>query len=221
MRMKSIAFFLLTVFAFAFLAACDFQRTIEVPYGAQMIEVDQDSTRFFSLVPFQEVTGAAINSTVWDIAFSHYAGYRRTVLTNSGVTAERLETGGRGGAWHTGNTDLDAATPNDGLSPEDLPYYTDVYRYIAGMGGDSWRVVNVMTYVGYETGTGIEGDPYGSWQYDRRQFYTFEMGGAGFAVTNEVYIIRHGCGLRYSAIQIVGYTSADPEIYILEFRNFY
>jgi hypothetical protein len=107
----------------------------------------------------------------WDLAFQD----SRIILTNSGDTEKRLNSGGIGGVWFTNQTGFDAVTsPAAGTlagTPEDpdpgfnyLPYHTDYKRFVRIMGVLHTRYLNVMTYVGYpyeNTSYGGGTDSYG------------------------------------------------------------
>jgi hypothetical protein len=91
-------------------------------------------------------------SADWDLAFQD----SRIILTNSGDTESRLNSGGLGGVWFTNQTGFEAVTsPMAGtlIDPESnftyAPYHTDFKRHIRIMGVLHERWLNVMTYVGY------------------------------------------------------------------------
>ena len=245
MKTKSIVFSLLFGFALAFFAGCDSGgggssglQPIPISSGHQItFNAGQTGFRYFSLYPPQEIRApGTIRSTAWDIAFAP----GRVVVTNSGVTATRVGSGGQGGVWHTERTDnFTGVTLNDRVTGGvHETRSTDAYVYMpGGMGEPPVRnAVNVMTHLGWDTGDGSSDLPY-SWSNipnamgpaALRPFFNgahaFFNGAPGmppnFTATNRVYIIRHGCGIRYSVVQI-GYASNNnmgtaPETYTLTF----
>jgi hypothetical protein len=178
---------------------------------------------FFSLSEGRMITAQEeIESQSWDIAFRP----PRLILTNSGVTAGKYWTGGKGGVWHTNQTDFDAVTSRDDAVTDDPvytpAYNTDVTRYAYSMAvADSSfvRAMNVMTFIGYgnenEPGAGLSGDKRfdANYRYNKKAFYANVMNPAtdmgvmppDFYVTNQVYIIRHGDGEHYSKFQVTQY----------------
>jgi hypothetical protein len=165
---------------------------------------------------------------------SHDAGV--FALTNSGITAAALGSGGKGGVWYTGKKDfapvtLAAAEKNP--PPEYAPYAADVKRYAMIMGADPVEeTMNVMTYLGYrdsdkdeavhgkygetsgnpflaeQMGSGGMNASYSPYKFNKMAFYS--MGGGmppKCAPTNQVYVILHGDGLTHSKVQF-------PEVYL-------
>jgi hypothetical protein len=98
----------------------------------------------------------------WDLAFQD----SRIILTNSGDTESRLNSGGLGGVWFTNTTDFEAVTSPaaktlvDPANPDFdyTPYHTDFKRHVMVMGIRHERWLNVMTYAGYPN----EDTPYAS-----------------------------------------------------------
>jgi hypothetical protein len=205
--------------------------------------------KYYSLSTGLEVTeGAAIASKEWDIAFSR----TRLILTNSGDTAENLSSGGQGGVWYTDKTVLGEVALGDQITPggdfEILKdYTTDKIRYTRvdmggpGTGTPSSLTLNVMSYVGYRneaTAAGTADDPFTStdpenpmpYLYNKKEYYTSGSGmPPTFGNTNQVYIIRHGDGTRYSKIQItyeyVSATTGDTptpaaDVWGIRYANF-
>jgi hypothetical protein len=179
--------------------------------------------RFFSLSTGKEITAQEdIESTTWDICF--FA--TRMLLTNSGKTAGDYFSGGKGGVWHTNQTDFeevtgkdDAVTGPDPLDGRDYGEYNqDVQRYAHSMSVASARFernMNVMTFVGYDNDVVSNAgksaaNPFSqNYLYDKRAFYanTFSPSGVmtmppNFYVTSQVYIIRHGDGEHHSKFQV-------------------
>jgi hypothetical protein len=182
--------------------------------------------RFFSLSTGKEITAQEdIESTAWDICF--FA--TRMLLTNSGKTAGDYFSGGKGGVWHTNQTDFeevtgkdDAVTGPDPLDGRDYGEYNqDVLRYAVSMAVASLRYersMNVMTFIGYDNDSvpnaGMSAaNPFGGlFRYNKKAFYSNYYEDANgnlllvmppnFYVTNQVYIIRHGDGEHHSKFQV-------------------
>jgi hypothetical protein len=194
--------------------------------GELELTIKDGTARFFSLASGKEITEKKdMESQGWDIAF--YA--TRYILTNSGITAGKYFSGGKGGVFHTNQTDFDAVTGKEAMitGPDPVDgrdygvYNQDVRRYANGMGGggEAERTMNVMTYLGYEAEDqdAHNGLTYGTmfttyYTYERKQFYanTFTNGfmtmPPEFYVTNQVYIIKHGDGEHYSKFQVTQFT---------------
>lgn len=201
------------------------------------IPLNAEETRYFSLSTGEQVTDP--KNADWDLAFeSHSAG--AFVLTNSGVTAANLDSGGQGGVWYTEKTDFASVTLGDAKKnpPEEYrPYTRDVRRYAMIMAADPVEeTLNVMTWLGYrdnEKDEALYGNygetpenpflaqkvpkegmnsSYSPYRFDKRAFYT--MGGGmppQCAPTGQVYVILHGDGQTHSKIQF-------SEVY-LEYNN--
>jgi hypothetical protein len=195
-----------------------------------------DGTVYYSLSTGQPVTGDAINTTAWDIAFKR----SRLVFVNSGATPDYKDatnntpyvtSTGNGGVWHVTKTDLADVLRDDAVENDSLygPYNKDVVRYISGRGGAAPTRINIMTFTGYSNeadNNGLSEDsPFvAPYSYDKKQFYG---GGTGmppvFFPTNQIYIIKHGDGVKYSKIQITAYqsnTDTDTDTYQIVYRNF-
>jgi hypothetical protein len=180
-----------------------------------------DGVKYYSLSTGLEVTGADINSNKWDIAFSR----TRLILTNSGATAADLASGGRGGVWYTDKTVLADVADTDKKGEDDTllkDYLTDKKVWISGMGGASQMVLNVMTYVGYESGDGVSAEtPLAGYLYDKKQYYgSGGMGVYSSAGKEQVYIIRHGDGTHYSKILIDYEYAESKDNWAVSYRNF-
>jgi predicted small secreted protein len=190
-------------------------------------------TFYYSLSTGQELTDpAAAAGTAWDIAFTRGGdgGLMRTILTNSGVTAEETGSGGQGGVWYTDKTWEEVTGTADRVDPPEgvlAPYVTDRTRWVEIMSPPAVsRPLNIMTYVGYrneETADGSEEHPFTGtveapmpYLYDKKQFY--RMQGTSFYSTGQVYIVRHGDGGRYSKITIE-YTSGAGDEYSVRYEN--
>jgi hypothetical protein len=214
--------------------------------GEMELEGKDGKPRFFSLSTGTEITAQEdIESAAWDIAFYP----TRMILTNSGYTAGPLYfSGGKGGVWHTNQTDFDAVTGKDDrvIGPDPLDgrdygeYNQDVLRYARGMAGSNMqqeRYMNVMTFVGYQNENLVDGKSLGNtfntyYKYDKKAFYantfrdpdnymTFVMPPL-FYVTNQVYIILHGDGEHYSKFQVykfVRYSYEEKDVYGVRWEN--
>jgi hypothetical protein len=189
------------------------------------VEVASGGIKYYSLSTGLEVSGAAIASKDWDIAFQE----TRMIFTNSGATATELGSTGAGGVWHTDKKDLNGITQDDAIKDDPLygPYNVDVTRYVAGMGGTaSPRRMNVMTFVGYNnegTNDGSADKPFSaSYLYDKKQFYDMvSMQPLQIDPTLEVYIVKHGDGAHYSKIQVTQFERAAPkDTYLITYSNF-
>jgi uncharacterized protein with FMN-binding domain len=180
------------------------------------VTVNAGGAKFYSLPTGNEVSDPA--STGWDIGFwagptgPVYEG--RTILTNSGVTADEYGSGGQGGIYPAGTTlfaNVTLADKKEGLINgfDYTPYHTDTKRWISGMSTVE-KTVNVASYIGWggETtaGAGLSAEtPLKSGVYNKFGF--FEMPTMGyFTCTKQVYIVKHGDGVHYSAVQIKEYT---------------
>jgi hypothetical protein len=180
-----------------------------------------DGVKYFSLSSGAEVTGGDINTTKWDIAFSR----TRLVFTNSGATAADLDSGGKGGVWYTNKTELSAVSDDEKLGGDDSilkDYLVDKKAWVSGMGGASQTILNVMTYVGYETGDGSSAaSPLASYKYDQKQYYgSAGMGSYSSSGKEQVYIIRHGDGTRYSKILIDYEYANSKDNWAVSYQNF-
>jgi hypothetical protein len=190
-----------------------------------------DGTVYYSLSTGEKVTG----TDSWDIAFKR----SRLIFVNSGATPEYKGTDdvpyvtstGSGGVWYVTKTDLADVTRDDAVENDALygPYNKDVIRYIAGMGGTAAASrINVMTFVGYSNeadndGLTAEKAFSASYQYNKKQFNIGEGMPPVFSVTNQIYIIKHGDGSKYSKIQITAYqsdTATNTDTYQIKYQNF-
>jgi hypothetical protein len=161
------------------------------------------------------------------------------VLTNSGVTAVSLISGGDGGVWYTTKDDGDPKKAFSSVSDRDgVPVggeyaglTKDTTRYVAS--ASTAVVMNVMTYMGYTGGTGTLSDFYTTntisnpatdvpYTNDKRQCYSMvTMVPPVYDVTGEVYIIRHGNGTYYSKIEVTDFTSAGGNsTFEIMYQNF-
>jgi hypothetical protein len=187
-----------------------------------------------------EVTEAtAIASKNWDIAFQR----SRLIYTNSGVTATTADSGGLGGVWYTDKTDFSKVSDADRVTTIPADYAglnVDTTKYTAGQTGATSSQMNVMTYLGYASGsgnssedcyqmnptpTGSDYSTYKAYNYDKKSAITASAGMPPvYGVSEQVYIIRHGTGDKYSKIQIADYTSTTgssaSDTYDITYQNF-
>jgi hypothetical protein len=225
--------------------------------GARTLTIrvtSDDGVKYFSLTSGTEVKGAVkIASKNWDIAFQR----SRQIFTNSGATAAEFKSGGNGGVWFAADTDagekkvfsqvnIDDAVSPVGAFAEYVDFTEDVKKYINGMGGASPYRLNVMTYVGYSSGSGTDTVPYQTkplmgpppddyvpYLYNKKHFVSMTkmMNPTIFELTNQVYIIKHGDGIHYSKLEVTDYesvsadTSVDPpilaaDVYKITYQNF-
>jgi len=228
MKTKSATFVFLAGFALALFVACDFQRVETIP--APPIQVGEGQTRFFAFYPtLREITAPdEIGSRLWDFALYSRAGNRRTILTNSGVTAGNDATlgrnsGGQGEVWHTGRFTLSGINETHrAATRDDLRIDRVGYVQAAMGGGITRRVFNVMNYPGWTSGTGASAaNPFYGPLHNQNQFHGPMGPGMPpvFNPTGRVFIIQHGCGVCLSALQVFGYRSGPPEVYILLYRH--
>jgi hypothetical protein len=179
--------------------------------------------RYFSLSDGKEITDP--KSKNWDIAFD----YNRLIYTNSGDTAADIESGGSGGVWCIGTTDFDLVNAIDGADFS-LPFTVDTKRYTspaAEMGAPTQNRLNVMTYVGYGSGTGATPETaLTDYKYNAQQFYVADLSTMPptYNLTRQVYIIKHGNGTDHSKLQIhymqsITSTSGNKRIYKVNYKK--
>jgi hypothetical protein len=187
---------------------------------------------FFSLSTGKQVSDP--KSTDWDIAFPGV----RQIWTNSGDTALKYQSGGQGGVWYTDKKDFAAVISKDeAVTDDDDPNFqilknfnTDKTRWVVGMDTSGAfaifeKQLNVMSFVGHENeneeGAGVDQDNCynATYLYDKRQYYYNAAGMPPvFQITKQVYIIRHGDGVRYSKFQVTAYTR-NPDTFTVKFEN--
>jgi hypothetical protein len=208
-------------------SACPVETEQVEGTSVKLFVYGEEGPHYFSLA-----TGTAAQnpqSTGWDIAFdSHDSSF--FLLTNSGVTAEELGSGGNGGVWYTDKTDFASVTLADAVMEppaEYQPYTRDVRRWAIAMGADPVReTLNIMTYLGYpnsalpESNGETEASPfqrrdpvrdagggmdpsYMPYLFNKKQFYEMHGMPPAYSLTNQVYVIRHGNGAGYSKFQVV------------------
>jgi hypothetical protein len=162
------------------------------------------------------------HSPDWDIAF-FCVDRIPSILTNSGVTAAHLGSGGDGGVWYSDKS-LEDTGPNDGRAEgEYAAYVTDVERWGKTMSEPARQRMNIMTYLGFPYGTGTEAEPflphemedmgtYKGYNFDKKQFYWWYSMPPTYSPTEQAYIIRHGNGLGFSKIRVSDiYLEAVPD----------
>jgi hypothetical protein len=183
-----------------------------------------DGVAYYSLSTGQKVAG----TESWDIAFRR----SRLIFTNSGATAAYPDvvSTGSGGVWHVTKTNLADVTVDDAVKDDPLygPYNTDVVRYATGMTGVGPIRMNIMTFVGYSNedendGLSLESFFDTPYAYDKKQFYNSTGMPPVMSVSNQIYIIKHGDGSKYSKIQITAYESnntTSTDTYQIKYQNF-
>jgi hypothetical protein len=198
--------------------------------------VQSHTTRYFSLSRGVELDPSKSNTAEWDIAVNSEGGFCY-VLTNSGVTAMDLGSGGNGGVWFTTKgTDFnsvvlaDRVTDFSGANAEYEVYTTDVIRSQYAMFVTATGPMNIMTYYGYRDGDGLSEETRFDWSIPGppvAPFYEFNkkafaavLGGMPppWYATGEVYIIRHADGVSYSKLQFPTVRYQRGFNYIVSFR---
>ncbi|MDR2314035.1 MAG: HmuY family protein [Spirochaetaceae bacterium] len=174
--------------------------------------VASDGIKYYALRSgeAEAVDASQAATTDWDIAFSRM----RLIFTNSGNS----NSSGQGTVWYAGTTDFDSVTSVTAVNvftANGKDYNVDTNTYIPKSGsGSEEKPINVMTYVGYTSGTGTSTDPYQAPNlYNQDQYYSSPTMGT-YTSTGNVYIIKHGDGSGHSKIQIAyeyvgGNTPAD------------
>jgi hypothetical protein len=212
-----------------FFPGCSTDPEDEPNYGGaekplNIVVAATEGVVYYSLSTGQKVTGTGS----WDIAFRR----SRLIFVNSGATPAYPDvvSTGSGGVWHVTKTNLADVTVDDAVKNDPLygPYNKDVIRYINGMNGAAPSRINVMTFVGYsneDENDGLSQDKAfsASYQYNKKQFYNSEGMPPVMSVSNQIYIIKHGDGSKYSKIQITAYessTSAGTDTYQIKYQNF-
>jgi hypothetical protein len=194
------------------------------------------TTKYFSLSQGIEIPAEKSNTAEWDIAVKAEGAFCY-VLTNSGVTAASLGSGGNGGVWFTTKgTDFsgvalaDRVTDLTGANAEYADYVTDVTRSQYAMFVTETGPMNIMTYYGYLTGDGLSEATQFGWSFPGppgSPFYEFNkkafaaaLGGMPppWYATGEVYIIRHADGVSYSKLQFPAVRYQRGFTYIVSFK---
>jgi hypothetical protein len=221
MKRASMGFIcLLSVFTALSFGGCDNgQGSVEPVEGTITVTVQGDDKVYFSLITGEEVRGDSIKTNAWDIGFQR----PRTIITNSGITATTLASGGQGAVWHTEKTDFDAVVQADAVKEGALsPYFADTSKWFYSMSSNQNITYNVINFTGYSTGSGTEEDPFKTAQYNQKQFYTRGEASSSYPVTNVVYIVQHGDGVHFSKIQVSSYEygSSASDTYVVKYKNF-
>jgi hypothetical protein len=211
------------------LAACPQEPEEKPGITVTLYVYGNEEPRYWSLATGEEVTDpGAIKSQAWDIAF-HTHDSTFFILTNSGITAASLGSGGKGAVWYTDHTNFDSAVLADAVTnpPEEYqPYTQDVERWAMVMGAEAVReTLNIMTYLGYpgsdspehngmteatyfqrrdplRTGGGAMDPSYMPYEFNKKQFYEMRGMPPTYTPNYQVYVIRHGDGLGYSKLQV-------------------
>jgi hypothetical protein len=208
--------------------------------GGDLIEVSLpiDGTgerHYYDLSSGTEVSNPGGDN--WDLALDAYGG-AFFVLTNSGVTAEETSSNGLGGVWFTDTTDFDAVTaaaqrtiPAEGSEYE--PYTADVYRYTMVMAAEPVKqILNVITYAGYPSGDGLSAETrfgyhmpgdmavYSPYNFNKKQAYRMTGMPPNYTPTKQVYIVRHGDGVKHSKVQLseVYREAGSPSLFVMQVR---
>ncbi|MDR1251681.1 MAG: HmuY family protein [Treponema sp.] len=235
-HMRIFLIFAVLLCAALFFTGCPTDPEDEEPnYGGEaeilnIVVAATDGVVYYSLSTGEQVAG----TDSWDIAFRR----SRLIFTNSGATAAYpdVTSTGSGGVWHVTKTNLADVTVDDAVKDDPLygPYNQDVVRYIlaGGMGGSPATAapsrINVMTFVGYSNeadNDGLSADkPFSNtYQYNKKQFYNSEGMPPVMSVSNQIYIIKHGDGSKYSKILINAYESSTAngtDTYQIIYQNF-
>jgi hypothetical protein len=175
--------------------------------------------KYFSLSTGEEVDAGQAASQDWDIAFERRASLFRLVFTNGGDTAADLSSGGQCEVYYTDKTNFDDVRQSDAIVFSG--YDSDTEKYVAAMGPSEKVCLNVMSYVGYDSGDGTIVSPFSSpFIYNQKQFYTSPEMGA-YRQTDRVYIITHADGVTKSKIQInYEYDNATPaDVYLVRYEE--
>jgi hypothetical protein len=209
LKRKLLVFLLVTGCIALFLTGCladpDDSGVDELGNLNEAITVNEGTIRYFSLSTGEETANPA--SQDWDIAFD----YTRMIYTNSGATADAVGSGGQGGVWASNTMNFAGVTSTAGANFT-IDYAVDTAKYTspaAEMGAPALNRLNVITYVGYTSGTGTEDDPLTGYAYDQKQYYEADLSTMPpvFSVTNRVYIVKHSDGEHYSKVQITAMDS--------------
>jgi uncharacterized protein with FMN-binding domain len=197
--------------------------SIENPSSAHLHVIDHlvisqaDWIKFYSLTTGREIAASKRNTKEWDIAVEVASGFC-SIYTNSGDTAALFGSGGAGGVWYTNKQIFSDVEFNDRVVPgsggEYEAYVRDVTRWAAGMSGSAAVRMNIMTYYGYESGTGLSldtaftlttGAPFSQpfYLFNKKAFAYVDPGMPPvWHPEEQVYIIRHADGVSYSKFQV-------------------
>lgn len=188
-----------------------------------------NGVKYISLSTGKTVPASRKNTAEWDIAV---AASMFVFRTNSGVTAADAGSPGDAYIWYTNKTDFNSVTLADRvdsghpeydaeLGAELAPYAQDVTRYSSLMDGVSPVPMNMMTYFGFNGGSGLTyEDPFTSiprngvsltdyvfYHFNKKAAYEGTGGmPPGFKETKQIYIIRHADGVHHSKFQVTAFT---------------
>lgn len=199
-----------------------------------------DTIKYISFSQAQELPAAKSNTNEWDIALEtkNYDAFFY-IYTNSGESAKAFGTTGDGSVWFTGKTDFDSVTLDDRVMEytgeyeqyaDCADYQTDVIRYQEAMLGTVPGRMNIMTYYGYASGTGLSkatafgwstpGPPNNPFFEFNKKAFAYAEGGMPppWYPTKQVYIIRHADGESYSKFQVNAFRYQRGYTFILSFR---
>jgi hypothetical protein len=220
-KRKILLNFCALVLAAALLAGCSDsgEDDINIPGVGLPLSVIVSGTAksYYSLTTGQAVADPAGD---WDIGF-FAADSTCSILTNSGVTAAAAGSSGLGGVHHTGMTNFASVTAANAVIPgtgdEYEPYVQDVKRWATVMSGSVELAMNIMTYLGYPSGDGLDeattftynsyttATAYEPYNFNKMQFYKMKGMPPAYTTTNQVYIITRHDGVAKSKVQITGF----------------
>ena len=203
---KKLSALVLAVMLFAFFAACDDDESDSADRNDLTMDISAtkvaDSSSGSTVTTYnytlldlsarELVTDQASNG--WDIAFT---GATR-IATNSGDSATNFGSSGQGGTAFTGSTDF-----NTGIDVVSLTLQAD-YNITTSGHGTLTEPTNVMSFVGYSSGSGTEADPYSGAQYNQNQYYDTDGSMPPvYTPNNNVYVVKYGDGTGYAKFQVV------------------
>jgi hypothetical protein len=95
------------------------------------------------------------------------------------------------------------------------------------------QILNVITYAGYPSGDGLTpetrfgyhapGDMavYSPYDFNKKQAYTMRGMPPNYTPTKQVYIVRHGDGVKYSKVQLseVYREAGSPSLFVMQIRH--
>jgi hypothetical protein len=226
-------------FIFLLLALCFTACPVEPDdeWGGPVLNVtiplnDYDGEgQYYSLLTGKQVDP---HSPDWDLGF-YSIDNTPSIFTNSGATAELLQSGGQGGVWYSDKSLEDAGPEDRKADGEYADYVTDVERWGKTMGAAAIpQRMNIMTYLGFPYGTGAEADPflphemkdmgsYEGYNFNKKQFYRWYSMPPKYSPTGQVYIIRHGDGAGRSKIRVGDIYLEGPYthyVFEVEYDNF-
>jgi hypothetical protein len=173
------------------------------------------------------------HSSAWDLGF-YSIDNTPSIFTNSGDTAALLQSGGDGGVWYSDKSLEDAGPDDRKAGGEYAAYVTDVYRWGKTMGVAALQRMNIMTYLGFPSGSGTEADPflphdmidmasYQGYDFNKKQFYSWYSMPPKYSPTEQIYIIKRGDGGGYSKIRVSDIYLEGPYthyVFEVQYENF-